>query len=151
MTLAELDEVLRVWKARLSSIAENLLDLQSEAAYRSLTGTGGLDQVAVTGLTAARVKPALGAMHTMFEQFGLLQSTIDQAEALRRELPAFFGGDAKAREIQQLLFGKSIQISTVNVPLEQRTLLGGIRSEQRMTPEELLAPMERTFAAARDA
>ncbi len=151
MTLQQLDEVLRVWKARLASIAENLLDLQSESAYRSLTGTGGLEKVAITGLTAARVNPALRTMHTMFEQFGLLQATVDQAEALRKELPAFFGGDAKAREIQQLLFGKSIQLSTADIPLEQRTLLGGIRSSEKITPEELLGPMERTFAAARDA
>ncbi len=151
MTLAELDEVLRVWKARLASIAENLLDLQSESAYRSLTGTGGLEKIAVTGLTAARVKPALGAVHTMFEQFGLLQATVDQAESLRKELPAFFGGDAKAREIQHLLFGKSIQLSTVNIPLEQRTLQGGIRGAERIAPEELLGSMEQTFASARDA
>ncbi len=151
MTLGELDEVLRVWKTRLASIAENLMDLQSESAYRSLTGTGGLNKIEVTGKTAARVKPALGAMHTMFEQFGLLQGVVDEAETLRKELPAFFGGDAKAREIQHLLFGPSIQLFTVNIPLEQRTLLGGIKSEQRMTPEELLGPMERSFAAARDA
>lgn len=151
MTLQELDEVLRVWKTRLASIAENLLELQSESAYQSLTGTGGLEKAQITGLTASRVKPALGAMNTVFEQFGLLQATVDQAEALRKQLPVFFGGEAKARELEHLLFGKSIQLPAVEIPMEQRTLLGGVRSAEGVTLEELLNPMERAFTVARDA
>lgn len=151
MTLQELDEVLGVWKARLASIADNLLELQTESAFQSLAGTGGLEKTVLTGLTAARVQPALGAMNTMFEQFGLLQATVDQAEALRKQLPAFFGGEAKAREIERLLFGKSIQLPAVEIPIEQRTLLGGMASAECVSLEDLLQPMERSFAAARDA
>ncbi|HLI75726.1 MAG TPA: hypothetical protein VKV02_02180, partial [Acidobacteriaceae bacterium] len=151
MTLQQLDEALKVWKGRMSAIAENLLELQCESTYQSLTGSGGLDKLTVTGVTAARVGPALGAMHTMFQQYGLLQSVVDQAETLRSGLPSMFGGEAKLREAESLLFGRSIQVPAVNMPLEQRTLLDGLRSEERITPEELLQPMMRSFAAARDA
>src|SRR5579875_2119234 len=144
MTLGDVDKALGVWKGRLTAIAENLMQLHEDATYRALTGTGGLDKLSVTGVTKATVQPALGAVHVIFVQFGLLQSTISQAETLREGLPAVFGGEAKLREIQQLLYGRSVQLPEVDIPLDQRTLLGGIRSSQAVTPEELLEPMATT-------
>lgn len=151
MTLQQLDDVLKVWKTRLSAIAENLLELQSDTTYQSLTGTGGLQEIAVTGATAARVQPALRAMNLLFEQFGLLQSTVDQAEKMRESLPTFFSADAKLREIEILLFARSIEIPTANVPLTERALLAGPQQSQKLAPEELLDLMTRTFASLRDA
>ena len=151
MTLADVDKALEVWKRRLTAIAENLMQLQEDATYRALTGTGGLERLSVTGVTKATVQPALGAVHVVFLQFGLLQTVISHAENLRSELPAVFGAEAKLREIAGLLWGRSIALPEVDIPLEERTLLSGIRSSQSVTPEELLPPMEKTFAAARDA
>jgi hypothetical protein len=151
MTLQDVDRALEVWRGRLTAIAENLMELQGDATYRALTGTGGLDKLIVTGVTRTTVQPAVSAMHVIFQQFGLLQSTISQAENMRAELPALFGAEAKLREIQRLLFGRSVELPEVDVPLEERRLLGGIRSSQSVAPEELLEPMTKTFAAARDA
>ena len=146
MTLGQLDEALKTWQARLSAVAENLLDLQTDSTFQSLTGTGGLDKVMVTGATAARVTPALRSMNVLYAQFGLLGATLDRAQELRRGLPAMFGGDAKLREAEQLLLGSSIEVELPELPLEARTLLSGARNTARVSPEQLLGTMTGTFA-----
>ena len=151
MTLQQLDDVLKVWQGRLSAMAENLLELQADANYRSLTGDGGLTKQAVTGVTAARIAPALGSVHQLFRDFGALQTTVEQAVALRRDLPALFGADAKAREIQRLLFTASIVVEGGDVPLAERVLLSDATRVQRSTPEDLMQGMARRFAEVRDA
>lgn len=151
MTLREIDEALAGWNRRLTAMADNLMSLQSESTYRVLTGSGGAKRVQITGETAARVEPALAAMHTIFEQFGVLHSTVDRAVKIREGLPTLFGGDEKIAEIQQVLFGRSIEPPAIDVPFAQRTLLSGAPSQQRLTLEELLGPMMRTFSEARDA
>ena len=151
MTLQQLDNVLKTWKARLSAVAENLMELQSDSTYQSLTGEGGLVKVHVTGATATRVGAALRTMNELFLRFGLLQSTVDRAEEIRRGLPAMFGAEAKWREIQQLLFTRSIELQASDVPLAERHLLSGARTAQSVSPEELLDSMTRTFAEVRDA
>ena len=151
MTLQQVDEVLKTWKERLSAVAENLMELQADSTYQSLTGTGGLRQVKVSGATGLRVGAALRTMNELFLRFGLLQSTVDKAEAVRGTLPAIFGAEAKGRELQQLLFGSSIELQASDVPLADRHLLSGARTAQTVTPDELLASMTRTFAEVRDA
>jgi hypothetical protein len=105
----------------------------------------------LTGATAARAQAALGALPAVFQNFDLLHSTIGRAVEARKALPVMFGAEQKLAEIEHLVFGKSIQLPVVDVPLAQRTLLGGPHSGQGVTPEELLAPMVAAFAAARDA
>ncbi len=151
MTLQQLDDVLKTWRTRLSAIAENLLELQSDSTYQSLTGEGGLEKVHVTGATATRVGAALRTMNELFLRFGMLQSTVDRAEEIRRSLPAMFGAEAKWREIQHLLFTRSIALQANDVPLAERHLLSGARNAESVTPEELLESMTRTFAEVRDA
>lgn len=151
MTLQEIDEALAAWNRRLTAMADNLMSLQSESTYRVLTGSGGATRVQIVGETAARVEPALAAMRAMFEQFGVLHSTVDRASKIREGLPSLFGGDEKIAEIQHVLFGRSIEPPAVDVPLAKRTLLSGAPSPQRLSLEELLAPMVRTFSEARDA
>ncbi len=151
MTLGQLDDVLKRWRARLSAVAENLLALQADTTFQALTGTGGLSTVKVTGASAAQVEPALRAMNGLFAQFGSLQATIDEAEALRRGLPAVFGGEAKLRQLEQLLCGRSIEVEAPEVPLAERTLISGVRATVRITPEELLNTMSARFAEVQSA
>ncbi len=151
MTLGQLDDVLKSWKARLSAIAENLLELQTDATYQSLTGTGGLDRVTITGLTAERVSLALRTVNELFLRFGLLQSTVDRAEEIRKGLPAMFGAEPRLRELHKLLFTPSIELQASEVPLADRHLLSGMKQAERISPEELLDSMTRTFAEVRDA
>ena len=150
MTLQQIDEALAGWNRRLTAMADNLMSLQSESTYRALTGSGGATKVQITGQTAARVEPALAAIRVIFEQFGVLHATIERASKLREGLPSLFGGDEKIAEIYQLLFGRSVEPPAVDVPFAQRTLLSGAPNPQRLTLEELLAPMTRAFVQARD-
>lgn len=151
MSLQQLDDLLSLWKTRLSAIAENLLELQCDSTYQSLTGTGGLQRADVTGETEIAVGPALRAMHLLFQQFGQLQSTLDRAEEIRRGLPSMFGSEAKLRQLEQLLFARSIEAEAIDVPLADRHLLSGPRVVHRFTAEELLGVMMGTFERVRDA
>jgi hypothetical protein len=150
MTLQQIDEALAAWNRRLTAMADNLMSLQSESAYRALTGSGGTIKVKIAGETAIRVEPALAAMRAIFEQFGVLHATVERAAKIREGLPTLFGGDEKIAEIYQLLFGRSVEPPAVDVPFAQRTLLSGAPNPQRLTLDELLAPMTRAFAQARD-
>ena len=85
-------------------------------------------------------------MNLLYGQFGALQATIEQAQALRRGLPALFGGEAKQRELEQLLFGPSIEVEVPELPPAQRTLVSGARTTARVAPEQLLSTMTATFA-----
>ncbi len=151
MTLQQIDEALAAWNRRLTAMADNLMSLQSESAYQMLTGSGGAKRLLVQGETAQRTTQPLAAIRTIFEHFDILHSTIDRATKIRAGLPSLFGGDEKILEIAQLLFGRSIELPVASVTFDQRTLLSGAPSAQRLTPEELLSRMARTFAEARDA
>ena len=151
MTLLQIDDALNAWNSRLAAIAENLLDLKQDSTYQVLTGAAGSPKVKIAGATAARVEPALRAMLGMFEHFGLLHATIDRARKLRAGLPTLFGAAQKLAEIEHLLFARSIQLSAIDIPLEQRTLLTAERNVECLSPEELLQAMAQAFATARDA
>jgi hypothetical protein len=151
MTLREIDEALAGWKSRLDAAAQNLMDLQAQPTYRRLTGCSGVSQPPLTGATAARVTPALAGIARVFELLDLLRATVERADALRGDLPALFGADEKIHEIAELLRGESIHLPAVDVPLEQRTLLDGARSEVCISPTDLLAAMVKEFQAAKDA
>lgn len=110
MTLREIDAALAAWNSRLGAAAQNLMDLQADPTYQELSGSGGVSKVRITGVTASRVEPALGAMVTVFQHFGLLNHTIERASQLRKNLPTLFGSDQKLREIEEVLSGKSIHL-----------------------------------------
>ena len=148
MTLQRIDDALTDWNRRLEAIANNLLWLQAQSTYQLLTGPA---KISLTGATGARVQPPLDSLPSLFQNFDLLNSTIERAVEARKALPTLFGADQKIVEIEQILFGKSIKLPIVDVPLEQRTLLGQAHSTACLSPEELLAPMPGLFAAARDA
>jgi len=151
MTFEEIDRGLASWNQRLAAIADNLLQLQSDPTYQVLTGTGGATPLQLTGETAKRVLPALKAIETIFHQFSLLQSVIDRAAQLRKDLRPVFGRDQTLREIEALLVGASVQLPADAVSLKDRTLLSGARGTLSVQPEQLLAGMAKAFGEARDA
>jgi hypothetical protein len=151
MTLADIDKALANWENRLSSAAHNLFDLQSDPTYQCLTGTADAPKTQLSGVTANRTLPVLENVGTLFQCFDLLRCTIDRAIQIRRELPAMFGADQKEREIQQLLFGKSVRIPTDQIPIARRSLLTGADDQGCITPDELLNSMVKAFDTARDA
>jgi hypothetical protein len=66
VTLEELDRLLADWKQKVDLIAQNLMDVEGLTTYQRLAGTSGFPKAQVTGITAARVAPALEAMSTLF-------------------------------------------------------------------------------------
>jgi len=148
--LKDIDSSLAAWNDRLGAAAQNLLDLQDDLTYQQLTGSGHLPKAQITGVTASTVEPALGAVVTVFQHFGLLKETIDRARSLRVNLPRF-GSDPILQQIEDILSGKSIHLPPVDVPLEQRTLLSAVRNVECISPEDLLATMVHAFQAAKDA
>jgi hypothetical protein len=150
MTLADIDKALAHWESRLSSAAHNLFDLQADPTYQCLTGTGGAPRTQLTGVSQARVGPALENIPTLFSCFDLLRCTIDRAVQIRRDLPSMFGGEQKEREIQQLLNGKSVRVPTDQIPFARRSLLTGADDQGCISPDELLNSMVKAFETARD-
>ena len=151
MTLQQIDEALAAWNSRLAAIADNLLWLQNDSTYQMLTGSGGATQLPVSGVTAQRVHAALQSMHRLFDHFSILHANLDRAVEIRKTVPAIFGGEQKLAEIEHLLFGRSIQLPASAAPTGQRSLLSGAHSGDCRTPDEVLEPMVKVFAAARDA
>ena len=150
MTLQEIDTALTAWNDRLAAVAENLLELQADPTYRLLTGSAGSPAQQISGVTAARIAPAVSSLQNLFQHFNLLQTTIAQASKLRANLPTVFGTEQRLREIEQLLSGPSITLPREGLPLEQRSLLSGTRTGSALRPNQLLELMTRAFATARD-
>jgi hypothetical protein len=150
MTLREIDDAITAWRSRLAAAAQNLMDLQGDPTYQHLSGYGGGQKARLSGITAARVDAALGAMTTVFQHFGLLNETIERAAFLRSKMPAVFGTDQKISEIEGLLQGKSIHLPAVEIPLDQRTLLSGVEHVDCISPAELLDVMVHAFQVAKD-
>jgi hypothetical protein len=151
MTFEEIDRALASWNQRLAAIADNLLELQSDPTYQVLTGSGATTPLALVGVTATRVLPALKQIETIFHQFSLLQAVIDRAAQLRKDLRPVFGRDQTLREIEALLLGESIQLPANALSLKDRTLLSGAQGTLAVRPEALLAGMAKAFGEARDA
>jgi hypothetical protein len=151
MTLEEIDRNISSWNQRLAATANNLLELQSDPTYQVLTGSGGATPVQLTGETAKRVLPPLKQMETIFHQFSLVQSVVDRAVQLRKDLRPVFGRDQTLREIEALLLGESVQLPADAVSLKDRTLLSGAKGTLAVRPEALLASMGTAFSEARDA
>lgn len=150
MTLREIDDALLAWNNRLAAAASRILELQGDSTYKYLTGFGGGTEARISGVTASRALPALAAMTGIFEQFTLLNSTIEQAGKKRAAMPALFGTEARLQEIEQLLSGKSIRLPTLDDDSGSRSSLGGAPEFRLVTANELLESMTQAFAHVRD-
>lgn len=150
MRLEQIDRLLADWKTRLDRASQNMLALQELVTYQRLAGEAGLPKAKLTGTTATQVASALDAIAQVFVHLDLLLATINRAATLRKQIPRFLGSSEKLRPLEDLLTGRSIQLSVVQVPLAQRSLLSATESIYSVTPDELLAMMSRTFEIARD-
>ncbi len=149
LTLVQLDRLLTDWKQKASMANQNLLDLDDLSAHQRLSGTGNPPSN-VTGITQQRASAALTAIDRLFEDLELLNQTIDRARKLRSELPSFFVSDRDLQEIEQLLTGQSIQISSTQIPLAQRDLLSSNKQVQAISLAALLDKMMTNFTIAKD-
>jgi TolA-binding protein len=147
----EIDQLLADWKNKLAAASQNLLELQELPTYQRLAG------VQLTGITAARVTPALAAMNDLFQYFDVLAQTVDKAAKLRQQLPRLLVSAQKIAEIKQLLLGDSILLAVEQIPIAERELLSSTRKVNAIpaggvaiAPADLLTVMTHTFSNARD-
>ena len=150
MTLDQIDQSLSEWQARIARASANLLELDDLAAYRRLRGDAGHPPAALTGLTLARVTPALAAIDGLWPALQQLTDVVKQAERLRRSLGRLWAHDGERRRIEFLLQGPSVQLPSVEAPFAQRGLLSVAEQEQSITLEQLLARMTQDFTFAKD-
>jgi hypothetical protein len=128
LTLKDIDSLLASWKARLSTAAQNLVDLRGHPRYQG---------------------PAGQQIGPLFQKLAQIQQVVDQASDLRRDWP-MFGADDRIRDIERLLHGKSIEMPAVPVPIEQRSLLSAVERLEYVTLDDLMNALVQGFAAARD-
>lgn len=151
--LDALDREIAEWKTTLDIATSNLLALTELPIYARLSGrdgSGGAVEVELQGESKSRVGPALNAVHELFEGFARLKNVIGRAEEARRALNWPWMFEAKLEELDRLLHGDSVELATVETPLEKRGLLSQARAQHHAKPKELLQAMTRAFEDARD-
>jgi hypothetical protein len=149
LTLAQIDRLLTDWQQKASAVNQNLLDLYDLPGYQRLGGMGNPPSN-VAGITQQQASTALTAIDRLFEDVELLNQTLDRSRKLRRELPSFFVSDSDLEEIEKLLTGQSIQLSSTQIPLAQRNLLSSNLQVQNISLDRLLDRMIANFTIARD-
>jgi hypothetical protein len=140
MALADLDTTLTELRAASERIGANLLELELDP------GRELLEQVALEGKSAARWSQASAALLELWRRHELLRDVLERAAAVRGgrgRLPA-----DRLAELEELLRGRSIVLSTGPLPPERRALLDTSRANRRCTPRELLAQMAAAFDEA---
>ena len=151
MTIEEIDLLLAEWRTKVDIVSQNLMELHGLATYQRLSGFAGFPKVQLTGITEARVNPALEAMSELFQHFNLLLDVVEKATNIRKQIPRFLGAEQKLDRIKQLLTGESIQLAVVQIPLAQRGLLSVAETANAIAPSQLLDAMTNAFQVAKDA
>ena len=151
ITLEQIDKTLEEWQNRIRFAMDNLLALDDSLTYKRLQGKDGLPQTRLTGITSARVTPALAAMRDLFQHINRLSDVVERAANMRKALPRFFPSDNALRDIDALLNGPSVRLPSVQTPLAQRSLMSASETPQTITPSRLLEVMTQAFEQARSA
>ncbi|MGP0051773.1 MAG: hypothetical protein ACLPZR_23420 [Solirubrobacteraceae bacterium] len=125
------DDRLQELRNAVQRIGQNLVDLELDP-NRELLETSRL-----TGVSADRWSTASARLAELWQWNGLLQAHVEHANKLR---------DAKRFEqLESLLDGQSIELSTTDVPMAQRTLLGDAQVTDRVSLGQLLQRMSAAF------
>ena len=135
MTLDEIDIALSDWAERLRRIDDNLIALESDSTYQVLVSVAGKGD-GLTGVTAARVKPALDTLAELFEARGKLTDVLDRARAIRATISglSFWDNADKEAQIERLLLHRSIFMRTTQTPLAARAPCPPWRALRPQTP-----------------
>jgi hypothetical protein len=126
-----LDRDLQRLREACARIAANLVDLEIDSSRQLLEASK------LAGESAAAWAAASAALTELWRRHGLLEGTLKRADELDRA--------RRHDELRDLLRGRSIELSSADVPLVERDLLGSSRAAQRCTPAELLAGMSASF------
>jgi hypothetical protein len=75
---------------------------------------------------------------------GLLIDGLEKYKRLRATVGPFNGAKL-SQVLENILTGQSIVRETVEIPIEERTLLSGTQREKKVSPQELIGLMDRLF------
>jgi hypothetical protein len=145
ITAAQLDDLLKDWQQKLSSVSQNLYDLDNLPTYQRLMGSSGMPQARLTGQTQQVVSVALSDLNRLFQSFDLLRQTIDRACELRDQLPRFGKVEEKIADIITFLSSETIELPVDASPLSNRDLSMSPLPFQKVTPIALLSTMSKLF------
>ena len=112
-------------------VGANLVELEIDSSRRLLETTP------LTGKSAERWAAASAALTDLWQWHGLLKELIGRAEKLT--------GSRRADQLRALLQADSIELTTSDVPLAERDLLGTAQVTVRCSPDQLLERMSRAF------
>ena len=137
MDAATADRTLSALRDTVATMSANLMDLENDVTRTRL------DQAPLAGTTAARWAEARGDLASLWQWYAQLNETMERANELR---------GAKARpdsgtlqQLDWLLNGPSIELSSATVPLTERGLLGPSETTMRCAPPQLLDLMRAAF------
>lgn len=140
MHLDEIDDTLRRLQAAADAIGANLLELERDPNRKLL------ESATLSGETATLWADAAAALANMWQWFTQLTALLERAKGVRGPR-ARISADREA-ELTALLTGPSIELTSADVPLGQRPLLGDPQTTTRCAPDELLITMSEQFERA---
>jgi hypothetical protein len=138
---------LAAWQDRLALVSRNLSEINELPALQRVKARLRPTPDFYTGDTASRINDALAALDDLWKDYLLLNALLDQADTLRKQSGMFHDHES---DIRELLHGRSITLPVAHIPLAERGLLTSAESANKVTPDELLAAMNRLFALAKD-
>lgn len=141
MTLDQLVKKLASWKTDLENMSTNLTALEEGAGFKTAKVTQ------LTGETDTKCHEAFTTVETLWEYLKLVRDVVEKADAAHKTV-GMFNKSAVAEEMNKLLNGQSIQLSTIHVPAHERGLLGSATQRQTTTPDELKKTMVDAYAKA---
>jgi hypothetical protein len=123
-------------------IAESLVAMDGHAGHQLLRGA------TLSGPTAERWAETSAAMATLWEQFATYRGLVDRAREIRarRSRP----GEEELAELSELLTEPVVVLDSEEIPIERRGLTGPSLQVQRITLDELLRRMRKTFTSVTD-
>jgi hypothetical protein len=136
MTRDDVDRDLDRLREACARIASNLVELEIDSSRQLLEASR------LEGESAAAWSAASAALTELWRRHGLLEAMLKHADELYRA--------RRREEVRDVVRGRSIELSSADVPLIERDLLGSARTAQRCTPAELIAGMSASFDQVKD-
>jgi hypothetical protein len=118
-------------------VAANLVELEIDSSRQLL------EVSTLTGRSADRWSRASAALTDLWRWQGQLGQLLERADKLRSPW--------RSNELRSLLDGESIELTSAEVPLAERDLLGSSQITIRCTADELLERMSQAFDQAKTA
>ncbi len=135
MTRAAINNKLQALRDAVERIGQNLVEVELDSSRQLLEATR------LAGQSADQWSSASAQLTELWQWHGLLQAHVERTTKLR---------DARRfEELEDLLGGQSIELSTTDVPLAQRTLLGDSQIADRCSADQLVRRMSSAFDEVR--